>query len=202
MNSKWYISTLFLILFICFGTFQDQVIIPNQEIVLEFIDTKINKNEIKNTIANVKEKLLNTGVSNIKIKETKNGTLKISYYSVAPIKLIKEALSEKNAIVINQNSENKDNKTEYSDYNIDVYELTNQTKISNLEDNFVFEIESNSDRFTTNYNLFLIKHFDSHKENQSYKIAYTEYKKNPFSKDNSSCKEPEVRAGPNNYNNI
>jgi hypothetical protein len=67
MNAKWYISTLFLIL-IYFGEFHEQVSIPNQEIVLEFVDAKINQKNIKNTITDVKEKLLKIGVSNIKIQ--------------------------------------------------------------------------------------------------------------------------------------
>ena len=76
MNAKWYISTLFLI-FSLFGAFQERVSIPNQEIVLEFVDTKINRQNIENTIANVRKKLRNIGASNITLRETKNGTLKI-----------------------------------------------------------------------------------------------------------------------------
>ena len=53
MKAKWYISTLFL-LFIYFGAFHEQVSIPNQEIVLEFVDAKIDQKDIKNTIADVR----------------------------------------------------------------------------------------------------------------------------------------------------
>ena len=80
MKIKLYFGALFLML-IYFGTFQEQVSRTNQEIVLEFVDTKINKQEISSTITNIKERLLKVGVSNIKIQETQKGTLKISYYS-------------------------------------------------------------------------------------------------------------------------
>lgn len=195
MRAKWYISTIFL-LFISFGAFQNQVSIPNQEIVLEFVDTKINTNDIENTIAVVKEKLLTIGVSNIKIKKTQNGTLKISYYSAVDIDNIKEKLAKEDNLVLNKNSENKEKNKDSSDYNIDIYELTNETDISKSDKNFVFEIKSNSDRFTT-YNYYAyFKKVDQHKENQLFKTTYKANKNNPFTKDHSSHKEPEVRAGP------
>ena len=145
MNAKWYISTLFLAL-IYFGAFQNQVSIPNQEIVLEFVDVKINNNEINNTILDVKEKLLKVGVSNIKIQETENGTLKISYYSSVHIDSIKEALSKENELVLSQKSENNENNNTSSDYKIDVYELTNEADLSTHDDNFVFEINNFSSK--------------------------------------------------------
>jgi hypothetical protein len=199
MKAKWYICTLFL-LFTLFGAFQDQVSIPNQEIILEFVDTKINKNDIKNTIANVKEKLLEVGVSNIKIKETESGALKISYYSIVHIDSIKEALVKENTLVLNKNSENKENNTPVSDYSFNIYELTNEIDISNHNDKFVFEMKYNSDRFTTNYNSAFVRILEVHKANQLFKTAYKANKNNPFTKDYTSCKEPEVRAGPHYFN--
>ena len=50
MKTKWYFGALFL-LFISFGVFQEQVSIPNQEIILEFVDTNINKKNIEVTVA-------------------------------------------------------------------------------------------------------------------------------------------------------
>ena len=198
MNVKWYISTLFLIL-IYFGGFQEQVSIPNQEIVLEFVDAKINQKEIKSTIFDVKEKLLKIGVSNIKIKETKSGTLKISYYSIVNIDNIKEALSKENQLVLNQKSKDNKNNNTSSDYNIDIYQLTNESDTSTTDNKFAFEIKSNSDRFTTNYNNAFIKSVKVHKANQIFKTAYKANKKSPFTKDYSSYTEPEVRAGPLTY---
>ena len=198
MKAKWYISTLFLI-FICFGAFQEQVSIPNQEIVLEFVDTKINKKNIENTIADVKEKLLKVGVSNITIKKAQNGTLKISYFSVVHIDNVKEVLVNENKLVLNKNSENKEKSKNTSNYNIDIYELTGETDISNLDNKFVFEIKYNSDRFTTdNYSAF-VKKIAQFKTDQLFKTAYKAYKKSPFIKDRTSYKEPEVRAGPKNF---
>ncbi|TXD53299.1 MULTISPECIES: hypothetical protein [unclassified Polaribacter] len=198
MNVKWYISSLFLIL-IYFGGFYEHVSIPNQEIVLEFVDAKINQKNIKNTITDVQEKLLKIGVSNIKIQKTENGTLKISYYSDVPVHKIKDALSKEHQLVLNKQSKNNQQNHSYSDYNINIYQLTNEVDISNLDDQFIFEIKPSTDRSTSNYKYALVRNFKIHKANQLFKTAFNAAKKSPFTKDRTSNKEPEVRAGPHVY---
>lgn len=195
MKAKWYFSTLFL-LFSLYGVFQEQVSIPNQEIVLEFVDTKINKKNIENTIADLKVKLLNVGVSNITIKETKSGTLKISYHSTIHIDNIKEEVLKENSLAINENPKNKDKSDTSFHYNIDIYELTHKTDASNLNNKFISEINRYSDRFTSfNYSAFF-KKIEDYKTDQLFKIVYKVNKNKPFIKDRTSNKEPEVRAGP------
>lgn len=198
MKAKWYFVTLFL-LFISFGLFQEQVSRPNQEIILEFVDTNINTQNIEDTVAEVKEKLLKLGVSNINIKKVQNGTLKISYYSVFHIDNIKEELTEQHKLVLNRKSDQKGKDKDFFKYSFDIHELTNETDISNSDYKFVFEIKYNSDRFTT-YNYFaFVKKAEEHKANQLFKTTYKVNKNNPFAKDKASHKEPEVRAGPEYY---
>ena len=43
------------------------------------------------------------------------------------------------------------------------------------------------------------KNLEQYKTDQLFKIAYKTNKNNPFTKDRTSYKEPEVRAGPKNY---
>ncbi len=194
MQAKWYFSTFFLI-FIYFGAFQEQVSIPNQEIVLEFVDANINEKDIEKSIAEVKEKLLKVGITNIVIHKSETSTLKISYFSKIDIKNIREILSKENQLVLNANSPYKNS----TNYNFDVYELNDATQLSNVDKKFVFEIKYNSDRFTTvNYST-LIKNLESSTAEQLYKTAYKANKNSPFTKDKTSCKEPEVRAGPKFY---
>ncbi|WP_282073915.1 hypothetical protein [Polaribacter atrinae] len=198
MRTKWYIGTLFL-LFICFGAFHEEVTLPNQEIVLEFVDAKIDNKDIESTIADVKEKLLKIGVSNIKINETDHGTLKISYYSVFHIDNIKKKLVQEHSLVVNTNSNHKEKDKTSSKYHIDIHEITNKTDISNSDFHFVLEIKYNSDKLT-NYNSFaFLKKIDQNKANQLFKTTYKVHKKNPFIKDKTSYNEPEVRAGPNSF---
>lgn len=194
MQAKWYFSTFFLI-FIYFGAFQEQVSLPNQEIVLEFVDANINEKDIEKSIAEVKEKLLKVGITNIVIHKSETSTLKISYFSKIDIKNIREILSKENKLLLNTNSPYKNS----TNYNLDVYELNDATQLSNVDKKFVFEIKYNSDRFTTvNYSA-LIKNLESSTAEQLYKTAYKVNKDNPFTKDKASCKEPEVRAGPKSY---
>lgn len=197
MKVKLYLGTLFLI-FIYFGaSFQEQVaVITNQEIVLEFVDVKINKEDINTTIVNVKEKLLKIGVSNIKIEETKKGTLKISYHSFTDTDDIKELLSLDKQPHLNNDSENKENQNTISHYKIDIYEISNQTNISDFQDEYLFEIKVNSDRFTTNYKYLSVRSLETQKTDVLFKTAYKATKNNPFTKDYTSYYEPEVRAGP------
>jgi Skp family chaperone for outer membrane proteins len=199
MSLKWYVSTLFLIICISFGAFQEQGFVPNQEIVLEFVDTKINKNNIENTIANVKEKLLNVGVSNISIKDNQNGTLKIAYYSSLDVKNIKEALADENQNLLSNTSNHKKEKDSSSDYNIDVYELTQEKDISNSKERSILNTKYSSNRFTTNSTYASLFQTQLQRADFLFKTAYKTNKNNPFTKDNSSYKEPEVRAGPHNY---
>lgn len=196
MNSKWYASTLFLLLFICFGAFQEQVSIPNQEIVLEFVDGKINKKDITNTIADVKEKLLAIGATNIIIQKTTETTLTISYYSAIHIDNIKEAIIDKNQIALQQGSKNQQPNAPSSTYHIDIYELGNEIDATNLNDKYVFEIKYISEQSTTNNTYASIRTVSIHKANQLFKTAYNVYKSNPLTKDKTPYKEPEVRAGP------
>ena len=198
MNAKWYFSALFLI-FISLGAFQEQVLIPNQEITLEFVDAKINNKDIENTIAEVKEKLLNVGVTNINIKKTQNGTLKISYYSNFHVDNIKKELTKENSLVLNLDANHKRKNKNSSNYNIDIHELTGDSDISNSDYKYVFEIKYSSDRFTTyNYSAF-IKKLEQQRADQLFKTTYRVLKNNPFTKDRTSHQEPEVRAGPKSF---
>ena len=194
MNAKWYFGALLLI-FSYFGAFQEQVSVPNQEIVLEFVDTDVDQQGIKNTIDEIKTKLLEIGVSDIQIEEIESSTLKISYYSAIHIDNIKEALLDEKSLVVDQNSEEEEDQSSL-EYKIQVYDLTESSDISNRNDKLVFEIKYHSDRFTNDQNDYLAKDTQDSRANHLYKTAYKSYKNNPFAKDCTSHKEPEVRAGP------
>lgn len=199
MKFRWYIGILLLI-FAYLGSFQEQVFAPNQEIVLEFVDENVDQKDVQNTIADVTKRLLHIGVSNIQVEETASSTLKISYYSLTPIDNIKEVLLEENQFVFNQNSGNEEDDKTFADYKIDVYELTESTDIANHNNKLVFENSYNTDRSLVPYNHGFIKSINASKADHLFKTAYNNYKHNPFSKDYTSHKEPEVRAGPRFFN--
>ena len=196
MNSKWCLSTLFL-LFTYLGVFHEDITIPNQEIVLEFVDSKIDNEDIEFTISDFKERLKSVGVTNIKIRNSNNGSLKISYFSNVDVDIVREILSNKQQIVLNKNQkeENEQQKNQH-DYNINIYEIVDDIDSSNLNDKFTFEIKNYSDRFKNNYTYVSLKNVIAYNNNQLFKTAFKVSKNNYFIKDNNSYNEPEVRAGP------
>lgn len=195
MKAKWYVSAL-LFISLCFGAFQEQVYEPNQEIVLEFTNTSRTENSVAFTINQIKASLLKIGATNIKIQNNKNGSLKIGYYSTLDVQDVKAILTEKKQLNLLEQSKQKENKEISSIYNLDVYELKEQTDLSSTTDNkFILEIKYQSDRFTTNHFSDLSKNLE-YKANRYFKTAFKISKSNPFAKDFTSHKEPEVRAGP------
>ena len=196
MNSKWYISTLFL-LFTYLGVFHEEVTIPNQEIVLEFVNSKIDNEDIEYTISDFKERLNSVGVTNIKIRNSNNGSLKISYFSNVDVDIVREILSSKQQIVLNKNQkeENKQQNDKHN-YSINIYEIVDDDNSSNLNDKFTFEIKHISDRFKNNYTYASVKYVFSYNDNQLYYTAYKVCKNNHFIKEHNSYNVPEVRAGP------
>jgi len=195
MNAKWYFGALFLI-FSYFGMFQEPITVPNQEIVLEFINSEVDQKEVQNTIEDVRAKLSDIGVSEIHIEETENGTLKISYYSLVPIDHIKEALLDENELVVDQNSKGSENDQSSLEYKIDVYEIVDGSDITSRNNKLVFEIKYHSDRFTNDHHDYVARNNIDAKASRRYQTAYQEYKNDPFIQDRTSHKEPEVRAGP------
>lgn len=195
MNLKWCFGA-FLLLFISLESIQENTPTPNQEIVLEFVNTKATAKTIKNTIANLEQKLVKIGVSNIQIQKTNSGKLKITYYSNSNIEKVKKTLAADNSFSKNLN---KQKKKENFDYKIDVYELQNSTNFSSLDDQFIFEVKYNSDQFYSSTNFPFVKNASIEKTDFQYKTTYKANKNYPFTKDYTSYNEPEVRAGPDYY---
>lgn len=200
MKLKWYVSILLLV-FTVFGIVQENTTVPNQEIVLEFVDVKIAKKDIDYTISLVKQKLQNAGAKNIKVQETKNGVLRISYYSLENIDVIKEALSKTNSLAFNNHQKHREENYPSSDtssnYNIDIYELDNHhTNLSNFDGKAVLEIKYDSQRSTNFQNYASLENVIIKKANKLFKTNYKFSKSLLIVKENTSNYKPEVRAGP------
>ena len=200
MNPKWYFSAL-LVLFTFLGTFQENNPIPNQEIVLEFNNSKIDANEIAYTITDLKNRLTTAGASNIQIKESTNGTLKISYYSTDHVSYIKNVLSNKDELAIKSTSKNQEKNEipleQESNFNFDIYELEKETDASNFDGNSILEIKYDSDRYTNPQNYASSIKFLSLESNSIFKTKSNFYKRLFIVKNSTSHNNPEVRAGPN-----
>lgn len=200
MKTKWYACAL-LIVFIFLGTFQENTTVPNQEIVIEFVDLKTSEKEITNTIYSVKESLLKAGASNIEVEETKNGALKISYYSIVNVANIKEVLSKNNSSTLKQHPlENKEEKQpspfKVQNYSLDIYELNQDIELANFDSNSILEIKFDSRRHSNTQNFASLENIQLKEAHKVFKTAFKIQKRLLIIKDNTSHLKPEVRAGP------
>lgn len=202
MKAKWYISTLIIILTLFGAVTQQQVNVPNQEIVLQFSDTSITTQDTQNTIVAVKNQLQELGVIGIQVKEAENGKLSIRYYTDTAIAIIKEALSKEQNLSLEYSINNEDENPSNNpfnentvSYNLDVYEIQNGSdEASDLNGISVVEIKSESNRFS-NPNIYAFVDIYESVENKE-KVTYKVHYNIAIAIDNTSYKIPEVRAGP------
>ncbi|MEC3906981.1 hypothetical protein VOI54_08110 [Tamlana sp. 2201CG12-4] len=205
MIARWCISA-FIFLLTLFGVvFQQQVSVPNQEIVLQFTDVELTSDDAKHAIAIVAKKLQGLGAEHIQVKAGDNNTLKISYFSEVDISSIKRTFAKENHIVLDYTSSSQDrgaSKLPSEDntisYNLDVYEIQNTSNSGgDLNGAFGLEIDAKSDRFLDpNINLFF-KNIDVNAIAAKTKVAFKVCRDISIELDNTLHSIPEVRAGPN-----
>ena len=205
MKSRWYISVLIIILTLLGGVAsQQQVCLPNQEIVLQFTDNEVTTDETLNAITIIKQQLLDIGVDNIQVAEQEDGQLKITYYSNIDVVRIKKLLSTDNDLDFNSKPYKKRNKPvkpssneNLLSYNLDVYEIHNgNTGASDLGGKLALEQKPENIRFF-NPNFYVPFNEVIAKENDKIlKVAYIFQRNIAIAINNTPHKIPEVRAGP------
>ncbi len=204
MTKKWYFGTLIAVLALLVAM-QQETVVPNQEIVLEFANTKITSPEAQNAISIVKKQLHTIGVKNVRIsKELKDGTLKITYYSDADVASIKKILSKKQNsalehLVLDQNQK-KDKlppvNNDFEAYNLDVHELQKNTGFdTGFTGQYPLEIKQKQQR-STGFSHSFISRIDTDELNELIRVAQRIHTNIAIAIDNTSHNIPEVRAGP------
>ncbi len=202
MKAKWYISTLIIILSLFGVVSQQQITVPNQEIVLQFTDASITSEDTQNTIAIVKKQLQDLGVSNIQVNETENGKLTITYYSDADVASIKKTFSKEKNLQLDYDFKNQDEESSRLpfdentiSYNLDVYEIQSGGDTEwDLNGTSVVELKPESNRLAkpNTYAFFNALEINESIVKVTYKTRYNI----AIAIDNTSHKIPEVRAGP------
>ncbi len=202
MNFRWYISTLIIILTLLGVVNKQQISEPNQEIVLQFTNTKISSEDTHNTIVNIKKQLEGLGVNNIQVNEKENGKLIITYYSDVDVTSIKETLSSNDKLALNTSNPDENKKhsgfpldENSSSYNLDIYEIQKSSDSNwDLNGTFVTELKSEANRFSNPNSYAFINIVDV--RGTAEKVAYKTHCNITIAIDNTSHKIPEVRAGP------
>ena len=205
MSLRWYISTFIITLTLLSALCKEQTVVPNQEIVLQFLDANIVSSEAQTTIAAVKSQLNDLGADNIKVTEVSgNGLLKITYYSNTDVLLIKRILSKENNVELDFASKSQDeNQSQWpSDkdtkiFNLDVYQIQDSNDSNTgLDGKLAIEIKSEIERFFNPYvDVFAIE-IEDRERDRIIRVTFKLNRNIAIAIDNTSYNIPEVRAGP------
>ena len=193
MKTKWYFGALIVILAL-FGACQENLTIPNQEIVLQFSSVSISSNEAQLTIANVKEQLETIGVLKVDIREEANGRLVISYFSDVTVANVKDSLL---AVDYASNEDNQSDFPKEHTYNLDVFEIIKSSDTGfGSTGKSIFEFKQDYDRFS-NPNVFVsASDINEVENNVEVLVAYKQNKTIAIAINNIPHQIPECRAGP------
>jgi len=150
MKNTWYLIAACFV-FAILGISVEDVTVPNQEIVIRFSDSAVATDKTQDALTLVQDKLASIDADNIRIQETADGTLKITYFSDVDVTEIQKifsadfALQDATHIVDNgQLPFSSDNE----EYQIGIYKIQNQNDIVDLDVNGnVLETKSESIRF-------------------------------------------------------
>jgi len=152
MQTKWYLRS-FVILVVLVGLTLEQIAQPNQQIVVEFAGDSISLYNAQNTIAAVTNKLHDIGAKSIKVKQSANGVLTISYYSTIDTETVKGMLSSNKEVfegVASNHSSPKNQAPPFdtsSVYKLDVYEIQQQYDIKPDLNGLVLTFEGKTHRY-------------------------------------------------------
>ena len=152
MQTKWYLRS-FVILVVLIGLTLEQIAQPNQQIVVEFAGDSISLSNAQNTIAAVTNKLQDIGAKSIKVQQSANGVLTISYYSTIDTEAVKGMLSSKREALEGVASDSSFPNKQVppfdtsSVYKLDVYEIQQQYDIKPDLNGLVLTFEGKTHRY-------------------------------------------------------
>ncbi|MGK0174876.1 MAG: hypothetical protein ACI9AT_001258 [Ulvibacter sp.] len=204
MKQKWYLSTFVLIL-VLLGYSRHQAYVPNQEIVMQFVDADVTNEVTQNAMAIVKKQLQAIGIANIQVRETAPGRLKVTYYSDLDVASIKRMFSKEISLELGYASlgpieggeQDKFPSNKSSDsYNLNVCEIQKSYDAESDFNGHILEITPENERLYNSIVDLSIDKNDVREKNRIEKVAYLIQRDIALAIDNSSGIIPEVRAGP------
>lgn len=197
MNTKWYFGALIIILTL-FGASQENLKVPNQEIVLQFSSASVSSNDAQRAISKVKEQLETIGVSKVEVREEANGRLVISYFSDTTVANVKNALSTATlAFDYTSNNYSLLKLPKEEAYNLDVFEITKSDDVGfGSTGKLILELKQDYDRFSNPNVFFYAPEVLATDKNIEVLVAYKQNRTLAFATNNILYKIPEGRAGP------
>ena len=202
MKSKWYLSTLILILALL-GFSQPQVYVPNQEIVVQFSVDEVTFDEAQNAILIVQKQLQGIGAHNIQVSEPEQGSFKFTYYSDIDVASIKEIFSEEKSLALGYTSYSQSedgDETPFEEdtnrYQLNVFEIQKSNDLESDFNGILVELSRENDRLVNPNLYYSFVEFYTWKSQEIQKSTYLVQRGIALAIINSSRIIPEVRAGP------
>ena len=201
MQTKWYLRS-FVILVVLVGLTLEQIAQPNQQIVVEFAGDSISLYNAQNTIAAVTNKLHDIGAKSIKVKQSANGVLTISYYSTIDTEAVKGMLSSNKEVLEGVASDSSSPKNQAppfdtsSVYKLDVYEIQQQYDIKPDLNGLVLTFEGKTHRYFIAKVYGTIGGNQIAQQNKITTVSFIAQGAVSLVLTDFSYKIPQVRAGP------
>ena len=201
MQTKWYLRS-FVILVVLVGLTLEQIAQPNQQIVVEFAGDSISLYNAQNTIAAVTNKLHDIGAKSIKVKQSANGVLTISYYSTIDTEAVKGMLSSNKEVLeeVASNDSSPKNQAPPFDtssvYKLDVYEIQQQYDIKPDLNGLVLTFEGKTHRYFIAKVYGAIGGNQIAQQNKITTVSFIAQGAVSLVLTDFSYKIPQVRAGP------
>ena len=201
MQTKWYLR-FFVILVVLIGLTLEQIAQPNQQIVVEFAGDSVSLSSAQNTIAVVTNKLQAIGAKSIKVQQSANGDVTISYFSTIDTQSIKGMLSSKKELLDGVASSSGTPKKQTppfdtsSDYKLDVYEIQQQYDIKPDLNGIVLTFEGKTHRYFIAKVYGAIGSNQIAQQNKITEISFIAQGTVSLGLTEFSYKIPQVRAGP------
>jgi len=201
MKTKLHFGIL-IVLLAFFGRYLEQSTTPNQQIVIQFSDENISDEDAVATLATIQKRLEIAGAVQIKIGQTENGNLIITYHSDAEVYHIQSILLDDKGLELSYqsnstNSQDIPNQEQSKDYELNISEIQNVSHVNwdfqvvecielNQKTDWPNKVKVNATGDTVN----------SDYSNTNFRVVFKINNSVALAIDNGSCIIPEVRAGP------
>ena len=201
MKTKLHLGILVVVLAFL-GTFMDQKTVPNQQIVVQFLDKSVSLEDSEEAIESIQFKLQSIGVTHIQIGQNRDGQLRITYHSDSDVSHIQDVLFKGDDFDIayqasQQQSDNFPKEREANDYELNISEIKSGTDFNwDFEGTQVTEVNQKTDHSNQLQVNYSGKPFSVKPVNSIVNVAVAANNTVVNAINQLSYEIPEVRAGP------
>ncbi|WP_405572726.1 hypothetical protein [Winogradskyella sp. Asnod2-B02-A] len=184
------------------GAFMDQKTVPNQQIVVQFLDKSVSIEDSEKAIESIQYKLQSIGVTHIQIGQNRDGQLRITYHSDSEVSQIQDVLFKADGFDIayhtsQQHSNNFPKDKEAKDYELNISEIKSDSNFNwDFEGTQVTEVNQKTDHSNQLQVNYSGKPFNTKPVNNIVNVAVAANNTVVNAIGRLSYKIPEVRAGP------